>query len=124
MAVFLNQERDVYLAYECKRLNELRPDGRRSLATRYVTEGVSRFVDGQYSEKLPVGCMLGYVMDGDVEYAVSTVRERIVKLRQEVALVVEPRSAEAIGEATRFCSRHHRQSSGTEIEVRHALLPM
>ena len=33
MAVFLNQDRDRYLAYECKRLNEIRGDGRRSLAS-------------------------------------------------------------------------------------------
>ena len=41
MAIILDQDRDTYLAYECKRLNELRDDGRRSLAGRYVTDGCS-----------------------------------------------------------------------------------
>ena len=124
MAVFLDQDRDTYLAYECKRLNERREDGRRSLAGEYVKDGLSRFVTGQYSENLPVGCMLGYVLDGDVAYASSSVRKKIVELSQDVALVEGPRNDIAIAGATRFYSRHRRKSNGEEIEVRHALLPM
>ena len=124
IAVILDQDRDTYLAYECKRLNERRDDGRRSLASEYVIDGLSRFVTGQYSENLPVGCMLGYVLDGDVVYAAFSVRTRIVDCGQDVALVLEPRDDIAIGEATRFYSRHRRGSNGTEIEVRHALLPI
>ena len=80
MAVFLNQDRDIYLAYECKRLNDVRKDGRRSLASRYVKDGLCRFVVEQYAEGLPVACMLGYVLDGDMDYAESSVRGRIVEL--------------------------------------------
>lgn len=68
--------------------------------------------------------MLGYGLDGDVVYAALSVRTRIVDRGQDVALVLEPRDDIAIGEATRFYSRHRRGSNGTEIEVRHALLPI
>ena len=54
IAVLLNQDRDIYLAYECKRLNDVRKDGRRSLAGDYVTDGLSRFVAEQYAEGLPL----------------------------------------------------------------------
>ena len=123
VAVFLNQDRDRYLAYECKRLNELRDDGRRSLAGEYVTEGLSRFVAEQYSENLPVGCMLGYVLDGDVPYAESSVREKIIACQGETALIGQPTDEAAVGVATRFSSRHRRRRGG-EIEIRHALLPV
>ena len=123
MAVILNQDRDTYLAYECKRLNELRHDGRRSLAGRYVTEGLSRFVEGQYSDNLPLGCMLGYVLDGDVQYAAARVRATIIERGQDVALDMIPQGDIDIGVATRFHSRHRRGWRGV-IEVRHALLPM
>ena len=123
MAVFLNQDRDMYLAYECKRLNDVRDDGRRSLAGDYVRDGLSRFVARQYSENLPLGCMLGYVLDGDAAWAASKVRAKIVECRQETALVGEPQDQAAIGVATRFSSRHSRRSDDEEIEVRHALLP-
>ena len=55
-----------------KRLNVPRDDGRRSLAKKCVMDGLSRFTTGQYSENLPVGCMLGYVLDGDVKYVALT----------------------------------------------------
>ena len=124
IAVLLNQDRNIYLAYECKRLNDVRQDGRRrSLASDYVQEGLSRFVTEQYAEGLPLACMLGYVLDGDLEYAKSRVRVRMAELREEVGLVAEPRDAASIGESKRFFSRHRRQS-GAEIEVRHALFPV
>ena len=123
MAVILNQDRDIYLAYECKRLNLVRRDGRRSLAGNYVKDGLSRFVVEQYAESLPLACMLGYVLDGDLEYAESSVRARIVELREQVGLVAEPHDAAPIGESKRFFSRHCRHS-GNEIEVRHALFPV
>ena len=124
VAVFLNQDRDRYLAYECKCLNVLRDDGRRSLAGEYVREGLSRFVAEQYSEDLPVGCMLGYVLDGDVPYAASSVRAKIVACRRETALIGQPRDEAAVGVATCFSSRHRRRQSDSQIEIRHALLPV
>ena len=123
VAVLLDPLAKGYLAYECKRLNDVREDGRRSLAGEYVMEGLSRFVAEQYSENLPVGCMLGYVLDGDVAYAASSVREKIIVCRAKIALIGQPRDEAAIGVATRFSSRHRRQGDG-EIEVRHALLPV
>ena len=121
--LILSQDRDVYLAYECKRLNVVREDGKRSLAREYVMDGLSRFITRQYAENLPVGCMLGYVVDGDLKSAASSVRAKIVECCQDVALIREPRDDVAIGEATRFYSRHRRGANGGEIEVRHARLP-
>ena len=123
VAVLLDPAAEEYLAYECKRLNDVREDGRRSLAGEYVTEGLSRFVAEQYSENLPVGCMLGYVLDGDVADAASRVQEKIIACRRKIALIGKPRDEAAVGAATRFSSRHRRQGDG-EIEIRHALLPM
>ena len=101
MAVFLDQDRDTYLAYECKRLNERRGDGRRSLARGYVLDGLSRFVEGRYSENLPVGCMLGYVLDGEVDFADSCVRSKIRRPRSESVA------------HRRACRRHRHRGSDT-----------
>ena len=124
MAVFLDQDRDTYLAYECKRLNVHYQGRRESLAGKYVTHGLSRFIKGQYSENLPVGCMLGYVLDGDVKYAIEKVWTQIVHRKREVSLVADPQPDFPIGIATRFYSRHDRGPTSGEIEIRHALLPM
>lgn len=123
MVLLLDWERERYLAYECKRLNVVRQGRRHSLATLYVTEGVARFVTEQYAESLSVGCMLGYVMDGDVMTAQTKVRAAIDRYRSGIGLTTEPEQESSIGEVKRFLSRHLRASSGQEIEIRHALLP-
>ena len=124
MAVLLDQERDRYLAYECKRLNVPRDGGIRSLATEYVKDGVRRFVIEKYAAGLPVGSMLGYVLDGDVSGARAQVLVAIRAQRDEVGLLGQPAHEAPIGPFPRFSSRHERVSSGCEIEVRHTLLPL
>ena len=123
MVLFLDQERERYLAYECKRLNVVHNGQRSSLATPYVTEGLIRFVTEQYAEILPVGCMLGYVLDGNVSVAQSKIHAAINAQKCDIALTVGPKQDQPIGNVKRFFSRHLRPSSGQEIEIRHALLP-
>lgn len=63
----------VYFALECKRLNVMRGGRRESLATEYVTQGMMRYVTSQYAAKLSQGGMIGYVMNGDVGTALTSV---------------------------------------------------
>jgi hypothetical protein len=122
MAVLLDWERKRYLAYECKRLNVITSGTRSSLGTRYVTEGVMRFVTEQYAEGLPIGCMLGYVMDGDIPFAVQQVHKAISANQSPLALVCAPVTAPKIDQIERFVTTHVRPTTKTTIEVRHALL--
>ena len=123
MAVLLDQDRERYLAYECKRLNEVRAGVTRSLATSYVLEGVRRFVTEQYAASLPVGCMLGYVMNGNAQTARSKVAAAIHTHKNQVGLVGELTGERPVSSILRFSSRHRRSSKDVEIEIRHALLP-
>ena len=123
MAVLLDQERDRYLAYECKRLNVARKGGKRSLAPEYVKEGLRRFVTEKYAADLPVGCMLGYVLDGNAAAAQSKVVAAIAAQQSDIRLVGMPKNHPPIGSMPRFSSRHTRPSASLDIEVRHTLLP-
>jgi len=123
MALVLDGERERYLAYECKRLNVVRNGRWESLATRYVEEGLMRFVTEQYAESLPVGCMLGYVMDGDVSRAQSGIFTAIRGRAATTGLTSGPSTDRPIGSAMRFFSRHRRSGSQHDMEIRHALLP-
>lgn len=123
MALLLDRERERYLAYECKRLN-VTVNGRwRSNATPYVEEGVARFVSEKYAADLPVGCMLGYVMDGNVTTARAKVQASITSHCEEIGLTWGPMDGQPLGAAGRFSSGHRRVSSRASIEIRHALLP-
>lgn len=123
-AVFWDLDREKYLAYEAKRLNIPNTNGGiTSLATVYTTEGLVRFVTEQYSEGLPVGCMLGYVMDGNVAGVQSKVSKAITANATLVGLLAGPEEIAAISTATRFSSDHKRVGSGGQIHILHALVP-
>lgn len=123
LAVLLDQGCTHYLAYECKRLNVATSGARQSLATRYVNEGVKRFITEQYAEGLPVGCMLGYVLDGDMPFAMSRVHAAIEANKLGIGLSAGPDGMAAINIAERFSTDHVRSGSGSMIHVRHSLLP-
>jgi len=120
IGVLLDWERERYLAYECKRLNVSQAAGRSSLATAYVTQGMMRFMTEQYAEGLPVGCMLGYVMDGDIEFAMERL-EKAIAAHQPLALLDGPTPKVSVQQIRRFLTRHNRPSC-MKIELRHALL--
>jgi len=120
LAVLFDRERERYLAYECKRLNVVNAGSRSSLATIYVTKGMMRFITEQYAEELPLGCMLGYVMDGDVAFALSRV-DAAIKAHPPLTLQDGPNTIAPIRGVSRFQTNHIRHG-GASIELRHALL--
>lgn len=120
LAVLFDRERERYLAYECKRLNVVNAGSRSSLATAYVTQGMMRFITEQYAEELPLGCMLGYVMDGDLAFALSRV-ETAIRAHSPLTLQDGPDDIGPIQAMPRFQTRHLRLG-GAQIEIRHALL--
>ncbi len=122
MAVVLDRSSRRYLAYECKRLNVVRDGRRRSLAREYVMQGLRRFITGQYAEGLPVGCMLGYVMDGDVRFARTKVIEALRRQSRDVGFVKVSRGAGVPPSVKGLVSEHIR-CGGDEIEIRHTMLP-
>ena len=122
MAMIVDHDRESYLAYECKRLNVMRQDGtRRALAREYVDEGVMRYITEQYAENLPTGCMFGYVMDGDLDFARVRIRAAMTKSRAVLGLQDDLRAQDPIGQLKRFATVH--VSGGRSIEILHALLP-
>jgi hypothetical protein len=121
IAFFLDQDREHYIAYECKRLNVPYGGTRNSLATVYVTQGMMRFMIEQYAEALPIGCMLGYVIDGDISFAVAQL-DKAIKAHQPLRLTAGPIKAAPVRGIERFLTTHVR-ATGAVIELRHALLP-
>ena len=121
IAILLDWNREQYVAYECKRLNVIHGGKRSSLATEYVSEGMMRFMTNQYADGLPVGCMLGYVIDGDLSFAINRLTEAIHS-HKSLCLVNGPSAAAPVQRIERFKTIHIRTTK-QKIELRHALLP-
>lgn len=122
IAVILDKNREKYLAYECKRLNVVKKGKKSTQATPYVTDGVKRFVEEKYAENLPVGCMLGYVLDGNVSSACLKIQSAIVTNKNIIGFIAGSIQDISLDSVKRFSSLHLRSNS-QEIEIRHALLP-
>lgn len=125
IAVVLDSNHDTYIAFECKRLNIAKGNGvRASLATEYVKDGVRRYVSEQYADSLPVGAMLGYVLDGDVDWSKSKIVAALKKCSHlmQISPGSEILDLPAMDSIVRFATNHMR-NDGSDIEVRHSLLP-
>lgn len=74
---FLQQfgNEDNYLGVECKRV----AFGETDLNQRYVSQGVERFVSGQYGSGHQWGMMLGYALRLPIEAVIATIDNRICK---------------------------------------------
>ncbi len=120
IAILLDWERERYLAYECKRLNVVHGRRRSSLAMEYVINGMMRFMTEQYAELLPVGCMLGYVMDGDLGFAETQLGAAIAG-HKRLGLANGPSQMPPMQMSPRF-STGHKRPTGQIIELRHTLL--
>ncbi|MBY2950941.1 hypothetical protein [Rhizobium leguminosarum] len=119
IAVLFDWDRERYLAYECKRLNVIKDGTRRSLATEYVTQGMMRFMTEQYAEHLPIGCMIGYVLDANVSFARSRLNT-IIGGHSPLSLIEGPTPLSMLNTVERFRTLHKRVA-GSNIELRHAL---
>lgn len=76
----------IFFTVECKRLRVASKSGLRHLADEYADEGVQRFVDGRYSNGLPCGGMVGYVMDNQTALAFASMQKKIFEKRSALKL--------------------------------------
>ena len=121
-AIVLIEDYEQYLACECKRLNVLYGTKLYSMAGKYIEKGVMRFISRKYSDEQPIGCMLGYVMDGNIDSAKESIWTAFQGARgADTALDGEPVMMAKINEITRFSTTHFRRKD-EKFEIRHALL--
>jgi hypothetical protein len=125
MVLILDQDHQKYIAYECKRINRIDKNNKRaaSLAGSYVDEGLMRYVNEQYSENLPYGCMIGYVMDGDMSFALQQIFSAINNRKGNLNLITTPTSSACL-KFPRFDTKHKRIRSNSLVDVRHRLYPV
>ena len=115
---------EIYFAFECKRLNATINESRRTLAAEYVTEGIMRFVTGQYSSSVNSGGMIGYVLDGKSDEAIASVGQNIASRRTVLRM---PASAGLEESALHpnipsIRQTHHVLSAQREFRIHHIFL--
>ena len=100
---------EVYFAVEAKRLRVCSSDGRVAFhgSREYVLDGMMRFVSGQYAPHMEASAMLGYVFDGKIDKARSSIdksvrnKAKVLKLAHPGQLIQSPILAEMHVDETR-----------------------
>jgi hypothetical protein len=117
---------ELYFAFECKRLRIPYAKAVTSNTTAYVgTAGMGAFISGQYAAGLPHGGMIGYVMDGKLAPAKTSLQQRIAAEANALLLVDQTdlqASRHHPGEG-RLAETLHQLTTGSLV-LHHVLLPL
>jgi hypothetical protein len=118
---FLRQfgNEDDYVGVECKRVGA--GSAFSQLNTRYVTQGIIRFVNGQYAVGHAWGFMLGYVLALPADAVVQTVDRR---LQKDYGAATALATASAHPHALLVREGTLQRSDGTSIRLRHLFVDM
>lgn len=108
-------EHDPHAIIECKRV----AGSASRLCNEYVQEGIGRFRTGKYGANHAAGFMIGYLVLGDCDAAVTELNRRISRI---YAPEEKLSSSLIVPESWVRQSRHLRANCST-IELRHAFLP-
>lgn len=118
---------DIYFCLECKRLNV--PDGKgrtRSFAPEYVTQGMMRFVKGQYSKRVRHGGMLGYVFDSNFASAFAALTKAIRARLADLGMRPpgDMKSSTVRPHESNCRETHHERSGLGVFRLHHQLVPV
>jgi hypothetical protein len=118
---------EVYFAFECKRLNVIDKNGRTStLAREYVMNGMTRFVgsEPQYAIGLKQGGMIGYVMNGKIDGAITAVNKQIKDHYKDLQM----KPSKGLNPSSRLTANLIRESlhhlPDREFAIHHVFLPI
>ena len=116
----------IYFAWECKRVGGKRENREyATLVPKYITEGILRFLDEEYSVGLDDAGMLGYVLAGDVTNIVHDINASMQEPRRKRPLSTSDHlvSSPAIDAFTNvYRSSHKRTVSQRTIRLHHLFL--
>lgn len=83
--LFGEADEEIYFSIECKRLNK-----EKQKPGNYVNDGIIRYTNGQYSEKMPIAGMMGFIEDDEYDYPmkINKVLLKHKKIQTEQSLVL------------------------------------
>lgn len=115
-------DEDIYFSFECKRLNN-----RYQNSTEYVNNGIKRFITGQYSEKMPLSGMIGFVEEKTPEYFIRQINNKLNILNRDQKIITKQLLSyfeiEPDFEHT-YNSIHEKNYTSSRIVIYHFMFPI
>jgi hypothetical protein len=115
---------EVYFGFECKRLYAWVNGAWDACASKYVTDGMIRFANGQYAARMSHGGMIGYVLNGDCVRARSKVDRAVARNAKKLGMRLPARleSSSFRPELTDVCQTRHQKKGRVEFRLHHLFL--
>lgn len=115
--------RKRYFAWECKKICDRATNS--NLITEYVSEGIFRFCDGEYSSEVDNAGMIGYVIEGEIPDIVQGINESMTSPRRARQLPHEEKLT--LGDSVRnmedvYVSSHIRNPNKPHIRLHHLFM--
>lgn len=112
-----------YFGIECKRVSCATKGKNRDLATKYVTEGMIRFVEGKYSPGHDYAAMLGFVIDNQPQKCIDRICKRIDDRKKEICLEEYWKTEDNFNsQQDLYRTSHHQKSHNSLINILHLFL--
>jgi len=116
----------VYFAWECKLIVDTKSDRRKGyLVSKYITEGVYRFLSGEYSKDVTDAGMIGYVLAGEPSNIVRSLNNSLLHPKRSGRFSHSDhltRSTLIDHLDSLFVSNHNRTAYPDNITLHHLLL--
>jgi len=105
-------DEDIYFSIECKRLNNSLQS-----PTKYISDGIIRYVFGQYSEKMPIAAMMGFIEDdlNDYPFEINELLKSHKTIKTVQYLILSK------NHTNKYSSIHNREENN-DIKLYHFLL--
>ena len=107
--MFYGWDKQDYFGIECKRVSSITTGKDEKLATRYITQGLIKFIKGIYCKNHNFAAMLGFIIDGKPEKCVTKVQQRMNKLSKKINLEENWDKEERFGKHSHLYRTCHRQ---------------
>ena len=116
----------IFFAFECKRLNVIRNGKYASQAGEYVgARGMGCFLFGKYDGGGDCGGMIGYVMDNDVQKAITAINKALIKYENflKIKQPVKLKMSSLLSEKNNPCYETIHKNIENDFTIYHVILP-
>lgn len=121
LADYYEDDKEQYFAWEAKKLENKPPSDDRTLSNKYISDGMTRFIEGEYSPEVTYAGMLGYILHGRQSAIVAQINEIITELGWQHSSTLQPYDLIDRSNVV-YLSTHERTTINSPINLHHLLL--
>ncbi len=109
-------DEDIYFSFECKRLNSHLQN-----TSEYINNGIKRYVKKQYSSKMPIAGMIGFIEEKTPEFFVNQINEKLSKLNDKEIIITRQtlKTYDIYPDFKKSYNSIHKKIDISEIQIYH-----